>query len=546
MKHFCFLVIALLSTFTLWSQADEIEEIKQALAEAETKNEKMILRYELAEAYLRVDAEEAEDYGKQAYSNATDLNNYGMSAQAAFIVAKAFERQRDDRNTEIWLRTTLNHAKRAGDSDLIMKSVQQRSRIAVKSRNYRRAYEINQEAFNYFSENGTSISDLERQYEQQRQQIERDKRSLAQEKDQLEFQVRNLRLETDQLSTDKTVLQQSNTQLSEANKAKEDELLNKEEELATIAEEKQAAERKAQQRAAEVDQLSEEVAKEQLIAQEAENDRMKAELKAKAQENYLFAAAGVAGILLLLALLLYSRFAAKRRAAKSLEEKNQQIEEERQRSDELLLNILPAPIAEELKLKGKAQARQYQEATVLFSDFKNFTSIAEQLSPEELVEELDKCFKAFDFIISQHEDIEKIKTIGDAYMCASGLNDRKGLPNNMIKAALEMQAFLEEQKQERIRLGKPYFEARIGVHTGPVVAGVVGVKKFAYDIWGDTVNTAARVEANSEPGKVNISETTYNLIKYAFQCTHRGKVEAKNKGLLDMYYVEREMVGAAV
>ena len=543
MKHFCFLVIALLSTFTLWSQADEIEEIKQALAEAETKNEKMILRYELAEAYLRVDAEEAEDYGKQAYSNATDLNNYGMSAQAAFIVAKAFERQRDDRNTEIWLRTTLNHAKRAGDSDLIMKSVQQRSRIAVKSRNYRRAYEINQEAFNYFSEYGTSISDLERQYEQQRQQIERDKRSLAQEKDQLEFQVRNLRLETDQLSTDKTVLQQSNTQLSEANKAKEDELLNKEEELATIAEEKQAAERKAQQRAAEVDQLSEEVAKEQLIAQEAENDRMKAELKAKAQENYLFAAAGVAGILLLLALLLYSRFAAKRRAAKSLEEKNQQIEEERQRSDELLLNILPAPLAEELKLKGKAQARQYQEATVLFSDFKKFTSIAEQLSPEELVEELDKCIKAFDFIISQHEDIEKIKTIGDAYMCASGLNDRKGLPNNMIKAALEMQAFLEEQKQERIRLGKPYFEARIGVHTGPVAAGV---QIFAYDLRGDTVNTAARVEANSEPGKVNISETTYNLIKYAFQCTHRGKVEAKNKGLLDMYYVEREMVGAAV
>ena len=546
MKQFCFLAIALLSTLTLWSQADEIEEIKQALAEAETKSEKMILRYELAEAYLRVDAEEAENYGKQAYSNATDLNNYGMSAQAAFIVAKAFERQRDDRNTEIWLRTTLNHAKRAGDSDLIMTSVQKRSRIAVKSRNYRRAYEINQEAFNYFSENGTSISDLERQYEQQRQQIDRDKRNLQQEKDQLEFQVRNLRLETDQLSTDKSQLEQSNTQLSEANKAKEDELLNKEEELATIAEEKQAAERRAQQRAREVDQLSEEVAKEQLIAQEAENERMKAELKAKNQENYLFAAAGVAGILLLLALLLYSRFAAKRRAAKSLEEKNKQIEEERQRSDELLLNILPAPIAEELKVKGKAQARQYQEATVLFSDFKNFTSIAEQLSPEELVEELDKSFKAFDFIISQYEDLEKIKTIGDAYMCASGLNDRKALPNNMIKAALEMQAFLEEQKQERIRLGKPYFEARIGIHTGAVVAGVVGVKKFAYDIWGDTVNTAARVEANSEPGKVNISETTYNLIKYAFQCTHRGKVEAKNKGLLDMYFVERELVGAAV
>lgn len=546
MKRICFLMLLLLTGSLLWGQTDEIEEIKQALAEAETASERMILRYELAEAFLRVDADEAENYGKQAYNNANELNNNSMAAQAAFIVAKAYERQRNDRNTEVWLRTTLNHAKRAGDSDLIMTSVEQRSRLAVKDRNYRRAYEINQEAFNYFSQNGTSISDLERRYEQQRQQLDRDKRSLEQEKDQLEFQVRNLRLETDQLSTDKTQLEERTSQLSEANKAKEEEIQTKTDELATIAEEKEAAERKAQQRAREVDQLSEEVAKEQLIAQEAENEKIAAELKAKEQENYLFAAAGTAGILLLLALLLYSRFAAKRRAARSLEEKNRMIEEERQRSDELLLNILPAPIAEELKVKGKAQAKQYEETTVLFSDFKNFTSIAEQLSPEELVEELDKCFKGFDFIISQYEDLEKIKTIGDAYMCASGLSDRKGLPNNMVKAALEMQAFLDEQKQERIRLGKPFFEARIGIHTGPVVAGVVGVKKFAYDIWGDTVNTAARVEANCEPGKVNISETTYGLIKYAFQCTHRGKVEAKNKGLIDMYYVEREIVGAAV
>ncbi len=546
MKRICFLMLLLLTGSLLWGQNDEIEEIKQALAEAETASERMILRYELAEAFLRVDADEAENYGKQAYNNANELNNNSMAAQAAFIVAKAYERQRNDRNTEVWLRTTLNHAKRAGDSDLIMTSVEQRSRLAVKDRNYRRAYEINQEAFNYFSQNGTSISDLERRYEQQRQQLDRDKRSLQQEKDQLEFQVRNLRLETDQLSTDKTQLEERTSQLSEANKAKEEEIQTKTDELATIAEEKEAAERKAQQRAREVDQLSEEVAKEQLIAQEAENEKIAAELKAKEQENYLFAAAGTAGILLLLALLLYSRFAAKRRTARSLEEKNRMIEEERQRSDELLLNILPAPIAEELKVKGKAQAKQYEETTVLFSDFKNFTSIAEQLSPEELVEELDKCFKGFDFIISQYEDLEKIKTIGDAYMCASGLSDRKGLPNNMVKAALEMQAFLEEQKQERIRLGKPFFEARIGIHTGPVVAGVVGVKKFAYDIWGDTVNTAARVEANCEPGKVNISETTYGLIKYAFQCTHRGKVEAKNKGLIDMYYVEREIVGAAV
>jgi class 3 adenylate cyclase len=553
MKHFLIIALCLGICTLVYGQQEEIEEIKTALSEAETARERMVLRYELAEAYLRVDAEEAEENGKLAYASANDQKNNAMAARSAFLVAQAYERQRDDRNTEVWLRTTLNHAKRAGDSDLIIRSVDKRSQLAVKDRNYRRAYEINQEAFSYFSQNGTSISDLEGRYESLRGQIEREKRGLQQEKDQLEFQIRNLRLETDQLSTDKTVLERRTQQLSNDNQAKQEELLTKAEELESISVEKEVAEQKARQRAIQVDQLSEKVAKEQLIAQEAENAKISAELKAKEadlrvknQEIYLFATAGAAGILLLLALLLYSRFAAKRRSARSLEEKNKEIEEARERSDELLLNILPASIAEELKTNGKAKARQYEEATVLFSDFINFTSIAEKLTPEELVEELDKCFKGFDFILSQYEGLEKIKTIGDAYMCASGLTDRKVMPDNMVRAALEMQTFLEEQKQERQRLGKPYFEARIGLHTGPVVAGVVGVKKFAYDIWGDTVNTAARVEANGEAGKVNISETTYKLIKYSFECIPRGKVEAKNKGLIDMYYVKRELTAAMV
>ena len=190
-----------------------------------------------------------------------------------------------------------------------------------------------------------------------------------------------------------------------------------------------------------------------------------------------------------------------------------------------------------LKENGKATAQKFNEATVLFSDFKNFTKISEILNPEQLVKELDDCFKAFDFIISQYEDIEKIKTIGDAYMCASGLIDRKSIPLNMIKAAKEMQEFLEETKQEKIKKGLPYFEARIGIHTGPVVAGVVGVNKFAYDIWGDTVNIAARMEGNCEVGKVNLSETTYRLVKYNYDCEYRGKIAAKNKGEIDMYYV---------
>ena len=132
-------------------------------------------------------------------------------------------------------------------------------------------------------------------------------------------------------------------------------------------------------------------------------------------------------------------------------------------------------------------------------------------------------------------------------MCASGLSERKGLPNNLVQAALDMQSYLEEYKELRIKQGKPYFEARIGLHTGPVVAGVVGDVKFAYDIWGDTVNLASRIESNSEAGQVNISQDTYNLIRYRYDCNYRGKMPAKNKGELDMYYVNKKAstVGAA-
>jgi adenylate cyclase len=209
-----------------------------------------------------------------------------------------------------------------------------------------------------------------------------------------------------------------------------------------------------------------------------------------------------------------------------------------------LKNILPVHIAEELKTTGKARARRFPEATVLFCDFVNFTKTAERLGPEALVQELDVCFKAFDKIMDRYDGVEKIKTIGDAYMAASGLSTRKSLPNDLIRAALEMQRFLNKERAKREQLGLPFFTGRIGLHTGPVVAGVVGARKFAYDIWGDTVNVASRIESKSEPGQVNISESTYHLIKYTFRCTYRGKVEAKNKGLIDMYFVDEELVGA--
>jgi len=238
------------------------------------------------------------------------------------------------------------------------------------------------------------------------------------------------------------------------------------------------------------------------------------------QQSYTYM--GIAGVLLLAG---FSFFIMKER---------KKSEQERKKSDTLLLNILPAEVANELKLNGSTKARHFDNVTVLFTDFVNFTSAGERISPQGLIDELHACFKAFDEITSKY-NIEKIKTIGDAYLAVCGLPlaDPKHA-ENIVRAAIEIDAFM----QDRIaKLGNSTFEIRIGIHTGDVVAGIVGVKKFAYDIWGDTVNTAARMEQNSAPGKINISQTTYELVKDTFRCEYRGEIEAKNKGELKMYFV---------
>jgi len=211
------------------------------------------------------------------------------------------------------------------------------------------------------------------------------------------------------------------------------------------------------------------------------------------------------------------------------------IAKEKKRSEALLLNILPFETAKELKEKGKSEAKLFDDVTVMFTDFKGFTLISEKLSPSELVAEIDACFSTFDEIVTRY-NIEKIKTIGDSYMCAGGLPvPKKDNAADVVAAALEFRDFMVKRKSGA---GNPGFEIRIGIHTGSVVAGIVGTKKFAYDIWGDTVNIASRMESSGEPGKVNISEITYEQVKDKFTCTHRGKIQAKNKGEIDMYFVE--------
>jgi class 3 adenylate cyclase len=283
------------------------------------------------------------------------------------------------------------------------------------------------------------------------------------------------------------------------------------------------------------EQLKEEKLKSEAIAREAEYQRQMQVQKDAVKEEELkkqtvirnFLAGGIVIVLLFSFVVIRER---------------NRVKKEKARSEELLLNILPVQVANELMTTGVSKAKKYDNVTVLFTDFKDFTAISEKLSPTKLVDEINYCFSEFDNIIHKH-NIEKIKTIGDSYMCAGGLPTANIThAHDVVRAALEMRDFVDKYKKEKLAKGEMPFEIRIGIHTGPVVAGIVGIKKFAYDIWGDTVNTASRMESGGEVGKVNISGSTYKLIRDEFKCEFRGKIHVKGKGDTEMYFVEKKIV----
>ncbi|TXF89725.1 adenylate/guanylate cyclase domain-containing protein [Neolewinella aurantiaca] len=263
-----------------------------------------------------------------------------------------------------------------------------------------------------------------------------------------------------------------------------------------------------------------------LIQQERVIDAQRAEVTFQRQQRNLLLVLGLA-VLGILG-VLYLRYRTGQKFQQQLQVQNEIITAERQRSEELLLNILPVTVAAELKDTGKATARSFASATVLFADFKGFSALAARLDPEELISLLDEAFREFDEIVARFK-LEKIKTIGDAYMCAGGLPlEDVNHADRMVRAGLEMQAYLSKN---------PHFEARIGIHTGPVVAGVVGKHKFVYDIWGDTVNQASRLETAGEVGRVAISHTTKDLLGQEFICEAAGTFEAKNIGTMERFFV---------
>ncbi len=518
--------------------AQSASTLEAKLKKATSTSDKMELKYELAKIYNKSNStrSKAARYAKDAYLLAKDKKDYFMLGKIGFLDGDIHEKNRDTPRALSRYDAAKDNAVRAGDNNLAIAILKKVAQLHTRSKKYREAYLATNEALSLKGKGAsTGGSSTQTRLINENTKLENENRRLTKDKERLSNELYAIKGKkggpisagaTSVLTREEAAIQRERLK----------EIEEKEKQLQSMASEKAETEKRRARLERKYAALSkEDLEKEALLTEtKLENERA---------SNFNKILGLAVGSLCMFAILLFGRLSANRKSKKELEEKNGLIATEQKKADELLLNILPAPIAAELKANGRAKAQKFNDVSVLFTDFKNFSGIAERMSPVDLVDELDHCFKGFDYIIAQYPSIEKIKTIGDAYMCASGVNGKAHKADDLVKAALEMQEFLEEYKLDRQKRSKVFFEARIGIHSGPVVAGVVGFKKFAYDIWGDTVNLAARMESNSEVGKVNISATTYQKVRHLFSCDHRGKIAAKNLGQVDMYFVQQP-VGA--
>jgi class 3 adenylate cyclase/tetratricopeptide (TPR) repeat protein len=512
------------------------------------------------------EASQSLDIFFKALEVAGDQRNYKEEARIMHLLSYVYFIEQDYYNAGIYNLKAMGVAQGSGYMELLQNIYQMASLISTSLYDYEMGM-IYYHKFLSLRDSLQTRADMSRQeLAQQEYTVERTEKELAQllyERELQGLEVKNLRIEGERRQQELELLQSASelqaatirNQELEKNRALQ-ELLLAEERLAAEVKDREIQDLKVQQQLQESELKRnelEQIRQQQeitVLTKERELDALTIQ-KIRARNAFL---AGIVllSIIILILLIRGLRYARKtnrvlsdqrnkiQQQKEALESQYEIIKTEREKSDKLLLNILPEQTASELKEKGRAVPRQYSKVTVLFTDFVGFTMVAEKMTPEELIGELDLCFMEFDRIIGEH-NLEKIKTIGDAYMCAGGIpaaNETN--PIDAVEAALEIKSFMDKTREARKKDGREYWQLRIGIHTGEVVAGVVGRKKFAYDIWGDAVNTASRMESSGEPGRVNISGSTYALVKDRYLCTYRGKVYAKNKGEIDMYFVDEK------
>lgn len=495
------------------------------------------------------------------------VNNKDKQAQASLdhLLAGVYLNNRELYNALSSNKTAMQLATDTKQNELLASTYRTAADV------YQDLYEF-ESAFEYYQKYLQLMDSLRRDDITRLQRLNQKQNQLSAAEGQLKYvysreKIKEIELQQTRFQNEKLILQNSNLELEKKQEADRALLLQKQQEVdqaklkaqlqetlrarseaRLVAEQLRAAQQdreieglrnQEEKRMADSIQSSQELA---LLQQQKENS----DLKLMQQQSFTKFIYGLGLLGLVILGLLTAGWLFARRSNKRLADQNQKIqlqneliEVERQKSDRLLLNILPEEVAEELKTRGYATPRLFESATILFTDFTNFTSLSTTMTPEQLIDELNECFFAFDEICENY-GLEKIKTIGDAFMCAGGLP----VPNfthpiDAVLAAMKMFEWLEKRNANNPKA--IFRDMRIGIHIGPVIGGVVGKNKFAFDIWGDAVNLASRLEELGEPGRVNISQVTYEAVKHRFRCEYRGKKEVHNKGLVDMYFIVEEI-----